>query len=207
MTPLGKNVGKMKSRTKERWQVIVNGGSMRPFLRHGQRLMVERVESERLRAGDIVLFRRRDADKPRIHRIRRILQTADGEKLLIRGDNLGRFDGIFGLECVEGLAVKHVRSGMAVKITRLELDLGLLLAPLIFRARELTIFILALLVRFMYPFSKLEIARYADAGGRICLVYSWHGRPVCRYYNSGRTWVHPLFAKTPVLKQIMSETE
>jgi|GEM_PF-6569550 len=178
---------------------------MRPFLRHGQRLLVAKVEPGKLRPGDMVLFCRLDTEQARIHRIRRILQTAEGKKFLIRGDNLSRCDGIFDVECIKGVAVARISGGVTRDIAGIELGAGLLLAPLFFRVRELAIFILAFLLRFMYSFISIEKARYLDATGDFCLVYSWRGWKVCKRRSSGRVWVHSLFAKTPLLKQIMSE--
>lgn len=178
---------------------------MRPFLRHGQRLLVAKVEPGKLRPGDMVLFCRRVDARPRIHRIRRIFKTAEGEKFLIRGDNLSRCDGIFAAECIKGVAVARISGGVTRDIAGIELGAGLLLAPLFFRVRELAIFILAFLLRFMYSFIRIEKARYLDATGGFCLVYSCRGWKVGKKQSSDRVWVHPLFAKTPLLKQIMSE--
>lgn len=179
---------------------------MRPFLRHGQRLLVEKKLAAAMRPGDIAVFRS-PADRVLVHRVRRVWTGPEGLKLLLRGDNVGHNDGINDYAEVLGVVWARMQGGVAVKFTRIELSAGLLLAPLFFRVRELLIFALAFCVRFMYSFMGIKKARYSGVNGDFCLVYSWRGWPVCKRRSHGRTWVHPVFARTSILSEIMQEQQ
>lgn len=187
-------------------QIIVNGGSMRPFLRHGQFLLLEKRSAEEIRPGDIVIFKIKSG-RLRVHRVRRIVKSKEGVRLLMRGDNVGHNDGFIDFSQVLGVAEARVKGGVAIKFTRFELSAGLLLAPLLYQARHQAIFVLALCMRFMYSFISIKKTHFLDGAGGICRVYSWLGRPVCQRRSSGRTWVHPVFAKTSILSEIMQEQQ
>jgi len=187
-------------------QIIVNGGSMRQFLRHGQRLLICRVPEDRLRVGDLAVFRHPGHGRALVHRIRRKRMVGGKTQLLMRGDNNIHYDGWVDSGWVDGVAVKRLRAG-ETEIGSLENRLALLVSPLAARLRVLVISVLAFSMRFLYPYVRLDKLRSVDAGGVGCIEYFWHGWAVCRGRSSGQSWVHPVFARTGVLKKIMREFE
>ncbi len=186
-------------------QVIVNGGSMRPFLRTGQRLVFTRACRKKLRPGDLVVFKSRFQEKLIIHRIRCLQRKGDDLKLLTRGDNVGKSDGWTDISQIMGVAVATVKDGRVQEIRSIALRAGLVLAPLIFRLRELLIPVLAFFMPFLYPYLNVKTVSYIDAAGRSCVRCICLGRLVCRNRPGGKGWVHPVFAKTPILKDAIAD--
>lgn len=188
-------------------QIIVNGGSMRPFFRHGQRLLVCRITEDRLRVGDVVVFRHPGHGRVLLHRIRR-KRLMDGRiQLLMRGDNNGHFDGWVDADCVNGVPVKRLQGGCESDISPVENRLALVVAPLLCRLRKLVISVLAFGMRFLYSYIRCERLRSVDADGVRCIECFWHDWKVCRRRSNGRAWVHPVFAQTNILKDSMREFE
>lgn len=186
-------------------QIIVNGGSMRPFYRHGQRLLLKKVDESCLRPGDAVLFRHPRKEKMIFHRIRRKKPVAGGTMLLMRGDNNCFSDGWIDSRAVEALAVSRVDGISIRRILKIEDRLALVLAPLLCRFRKLVISVLAFCVRFLYSYIRLEKVASVDSAGVRCIEAFWHGRVICRRRSSGRAWVHPVFSQTDILKEIVQE--
>lgn len=69
------------------WQgVIVLTGSMEPALDTGGVAFVERIQPEDVRVGDIITFRRPDADAQVTHRVIEVVATPEGPRYLTKGD-------------------------------------------------------------------------------------------------------------------------
>ncbi len=201
---------------------------MRPFLRHGQRLLCEKGDLQNIRAGDLVVFAgARQKKLPEssfkafnktdvaacqpdsfyyvVHRVRRLDRSGGRLRFLTRGDNVGKNDGWIDSSQVIGAAVARINPGGVKKITSVQRGGALLLAPLLFRMRELAIRVLAFCMCFVYPYIGSKYVRYVDTQGVICVERRWLGWPVCRRRSSGRAWVHPVFARTTVLRDTVPE--
>jgi len=186
-------------------QIIVNGGSMRPFFRQGQRLAIGMVSGDQLRVGDVVVFRHPGHGRVLLHRIRRKRLVNGRTQLLMRGDNNVHYDGWVGSERVDGVAVKRLRGGGESEIRPVENRLALVVAPLLCRFRKLVISVLAFGMRFLYSYIRLDKLRSVDSAGVKCIECFWHGWSVGRRRSDGRAWVHPVFAQTDILKDILQE--
>ncbi|MCA8961317.1 MAG: S24/S26 family peptidase [Planctomycetes bacterium] len=91
--------------------VTVRGESMRPSLRPGDRVIVERCLAADLRPGDIVVL---DSDPPLIHRF---LGRCDAG-LILAGDGNRAIDHPRDPELVVGRAVAKCRRGARLRLRR-----------------------------------------------------------------------------------------
>jgi signal peptidase I len=71
------------NKTGQQW-ARVSSGSMRPLIRPGDRVLIERVQVGRVRFGDVVLFK--SEGQRTVHRIVGSVRRPDGLALLEKGD-------------------------------------------------------------------------------------------------------------------------
>lgn len=84
------------------------GNSMFPFILDGDEVIIERIEPEDLRPGDVVMYVR--GSKMVIHRIIKIYTTSTLRKLFIlKGDNLSYTDQPIWQEDIGGKATRIIR--------------------------------------------------------------------------------------------------
>jgi len=92
-----------------------HGASMRPFIRDGDTVHVESVTPERLRLGDIVLFRA-TGGALLAHRIVRRRQGESAVTWVTRGDALFAADAPFAAGQLLGRVARRIRRGRAVRL-------------------------------------------------------------------------------------------
>jgi hypothetical protein len=105
------------------------GRSMRPFLRSGEDLMrIEARGQQRLKAGDVVLYRRKSG-KYVLHRIIRVRK----EDYLLCGDNCWQLEPGIRDEQILGVLTTRIRSGSSVDVNsfcyRLKVNLWWVIYP------------------------------------------------------------------------------
>src|SRR3990170_1375104 len=90
------------------------GNSMRPLIRTGDILVVEPAEPQRLRIGDLVLYRR----APRSYVVHLLIKRLERDRQLLvtRGDNLRRPDRPVPIEAVRGRVVGIQRDGRRLSL-------------------------------------------------------------------------------------------
>ncbi len=105
------------------------GGSMRPFIRDGDLVEIQRVASGALQRGDVVLCR---LENGRLV-VHRVIRTGP-QDVLIQGDAFSRPDGRVAYSDVLGQVVVIWRQGKALRLNgfwmKIFVSAWLLLAPL-----------------------------------------------------------------------------
>jgi len=92
------------------------GMSMHPFVRHGDLLYVRAVAPDRVHIGDLVLFRIAGS-KVAVHRVLRRKRVGEKIAFVIKGDRVGRPDGIVPAENVLGEVIARERGGVKINLT------------------------------------------------------------------------------------------
>ncbi|MDT8390371.1 MAG: signal peptidase I [Lentisphaeria bacterium] len=92
-----------------KFRFTANGESMAPFIRNGDIIVVSPVPERGVRNGDVVVFRNA-ADGVMVHRIVR----RRGGKVLLKGDNNPRRDGIFSEGNIIGVVTTVERGGRKI---------------------------------------------------------------------------------------------
>lgn len=114
------------------------GGSMRPFIRSGDRIVVARMEEEALRIKDVIVFRHAKGNLV-AHRLIRIENQAGRRRYVTRGDAFRRADPPCAYEDVVGKVVRILRGEKEIHLDgwwyRRRVDLWLWLHPLPLLAR------------------------------------------------------------------------
>ncbi len=71
---------------------IIKGSSMQPYLQTGDILVIDYEKPFNLKKGDIIAFNVGDGEKVVVHRLLKIEHTAEGLKLITKGDNNISYD-------------------------------------------------------------------------------------------------------------------
>lgn len=93
----------------------VSGNSMLPFIRDGDVVLVEPVETGSIGQGDVILYRN-DSEGLLVHRVVRVGREGDRLSLAIGGDALAELDGIFPGERVLGRVRMVERGGRQIQL-------------------------------------------------------------------------------------------
>jgi len=102
------------------------GSSMRPFIRAGDILEIERSGKSTIQRGDILLFRRSDS-KLSAHRVVDIRIEGAQQLYVTMGDALYQPDGVIRQDQVLGRVVLYEREGKSVRLdTRFQRLVGLI---------------------------------------------------------------------------------
>jgi len=109
------------------------GGSMRPFIRPGDRIVVERVGEEAIRIKDILVFRNAGGQLV-AHRLLRIEDGSAARRYVARGDACRREDPPFAYADIVGKVVCILRGKKQIQMdgwwTRRIVDFWLFIHPL-----------------------------------------------------------------------------
>lgn len=109
------------------------GGSMRPFIWPGDRIVVERAGEEAIRIKDILVFRNGGGHLV-AHRLLRIEGGADACRYVARGDACRREDPPFAYADIVGKVVRILRGKNEIQVdgwwTRRLVDFWLFIHPL-----------------------------------------------------------------------------
>lgn len=92
----------------------VLGGSMAPFLSHNDVVWLRPVAPDRLRLGDVALYR--DGSRHVVHRFLRRRWAGGQELLILRGDAMGRNDPPVPASQLLGRVVRLDRGGLRVNL-------------------------------------------------------------------------------------------
>jgi signal peptidase I len=84
------------------------GGSMFPFVRTGDVLLIEPKKAEELKIGDLVLYRRRSSGP---HVMHRLIKRMPSGILILKGDSLRHFDPPVPAGQVLGRVISIERNG------------------------------------------------------------------------------------------------
>ena len=87
------------------------GGSMWPFIQHGDIITIHPLGTKSLGLGDVVLFLREKDRMPVVHRI----VGGYMDKLLMKGDSSDTFDGLFSRTDILGKVTQVNRDGRLVR--------------------------------------------------------------------------------------------
>jgi signal peptidase I len=108
------------------------GGSMRPFVRSGDRIIVERVGEESIRLKDILVFCHARGNLV-AHRLIRIENVDGRRRYVTRGDAFRQADPPCAYDDIVGKAVRILRGDMEIPLDgwwhRRRVDLWLLIRP------------------------------------------------------------------------------
>lgn len=91
------------------------GGSMRPFIRSGDRIVVERVGEPDLRVKDVIVFRNAQA-RLVAHRLLRMEDAPGGRRYVARGDALVSADPPCAYADIVGRVVRILRGNKEIAV-------------------------------------------------------------------------------------------
>ncbi len=179
--------------------VVCHGGSMRPWVRPGDRVAVVPVEPKALRRGQIAVFRgRRHEDV-----IHRVVATAGG--IVTQGDNARRPDGPIAPERIVGKAVGIYARGRVRRFTRLGELCALTCAPAVRGCRRMAHAVLGTLAPLAFPVLPVRTVLFLEEENTRAIAAFLFRRKIAvrRGGPAGeRVWIHPVFRKTALSRRL-----
>jgi signal peptidase I len=95
------------------------GNSMYPFLKAGDRITIEKADSEQISVGDVIVFAK---DKTWIiHRVLKIIREHNRVVFLCRGDAVKKMDEPVSPAEIIGKVIAYCRNGITAKLDSPEL--------------------------------------------------------------------------------------
>ncbi len=199
------NCSELEIASAESSVAIVMGGSMKPFLKPGQRVVISKAQIDELYPGAIVAFKPGPNLHSRVHRIKSVFEKSGQKLFLIQGDNQRFADGVFDFSCIEGKVTGIVYGKYSRGISIIEELLALKTAGVLFKCRLLFRETISLLMPTLLPFLTLKTISF-DSSGNTCNMLFWKSLKVCsikKYSEKNmELWVHPWFSRTNVAESI-----
>lgn len=181
--------------------VVCRGGSMRPFLRPGDRVAVEPVDPATVRRGQIVVFRGRGGEEI----IHRVVSTTGG--IVTRGDNGRAPDGVIAPERIVGRAVGRRIRGRLVGFTRLQELWWLACSRPAHSTRRAVRAVLGSIAPVAYPVLPVRTVVFSEGENvRAIAAFLFRLKIAARRCGPAgeRVWIHPVFHRTALGRRLQT---
>lgn len=177
---------------------IVRGHSMRPAFRQGDVLALEPACPDRLRRGQVIVFRAPDRDPNDwvVHRVVRVAGSGTGRQIVTRGDNAACDDGAVSPGQIVGRVIGRCQGERVIPLRRAEEVFWLVAARLFRRLRRWRYRLLARLIPLLLVLGlgRALRVRWVRVGERETALLWGRVIAVRQHTPEGvRGWVHPFF--------------